>query len=177
MSEMLPEEARSLAALVKRVDASNPAPADVAALRQRLIDDPRALDLIGNFTNTLQSKILADKMYSPVVRLGIETQCEAMRAGLGWAESSTAERLLIDHVILCWLRHNEVEWRYGNVTKGEYSIPVGAYWEKRLSASQKRYLRAVESLAKVRRLLRREAPVIAVLNQFNGAVTHGQTVR
>lgn len=176
MSEMLPEEARSLAALVKKVDTSDPAPADVAALRQRLIDDPRALDLIGNFTNTLQSQILANKMYGVVVKLGIEEQCVAMRAGMGWAESSPAERMLIDHVILCWLRHNELEWRYGNITKGEHTLTIGAYWEKRLSASQKRFLRSVESLAKVRRLLRREAPVIAVLNQFNG-VTHGQTVR
>lgn len=37
---------------------------------------------------------------------------------------------------------------------GKVGLPVVLYWEKRLSSTQHRYLRAVESLARVRQLTR-----------------------
>ncbi len=45
------------------------------------------------------------------------------------------------HVSLCWLRLNFVEHGYTSATSGEHSLKVGIYWEKRLTAAQKRYTR------------------------------------
>jgi hypothetical protein len=39
--------------------------------------------------------------------------------------------------------------------KQSITLTVGAYWDKRLSMAQKRFMRACESLARVRRLSRR----------------------
>ena len=53
---------------------------------------------------------------------------------------------------LCWLRLQLIEQQYSGVQAGNMTLPQGDYWERRLSAAQRRYLRAVETLARVRRL-------------------------
>jgi hypothetical protein len=79
----------------------------------------------------------------------------AVREELGYCEAPPFERALIDHAALCWLRLQIVEqWYSERALQGTHSIEVGWYFEKRLAATQKRYLRAIETLAKVRRLTR-----------------------
>jgi hypothetical protein len=96
---------------------------------------------------------------------------QAMRADLGYAEASTLERLLIQQVTLCWLNLNLAEYRFTNITKQSISFACGLYWEKRLSAAQRRFTRASESLARVRKLSR-STPAL----QFNIATSGGQQV-
>jgi len=95
---------------------------------------------------------------------------KVMRANLGHAESSPLERLLIQQVTLCWLNLNLTEYRHTNVMKQSISLAQGIYWDKRLSMAQRRFTRACESLARVRRLLHRN-PV-----QVNIAAHGGQQV-
>ncbi len=80
---------------------------------------------------------------------------EAMRSDLGYASASPLERLLIQQVTLCWLNLNAVEYKHSNVMQQSITLTLGIYWEKRLSAAQRRFTRACESLARVRRLSRR----------------------
>jgi hypothetical protein len=54
--------------------------------------------------------------------------------------------------------------------KQSITLTLGMYWEKRLSASQKRFTRACESLTRVRRLMR-NTPTL----QFNIAAKGGST--
>jgi len=78
---------------------------------------------------------------------------EATCRDLGHAESSCLEQLLVEQVALCWLRHNELERRYTKVSSsGVQTIAQADYWERRLSASQRRYLRACETLARIRKM-------------------------
>lgn len=93
---------------------------------------------------------------------------QAMRADLGHETSTPLERLLIQQVTLCWLNLNLVEYRHVNIMKQSISLNVGGYWDKRLSMSQRRFTRACESLARVRRLSRR-IPI-----QVNIAANGGQ---
>jgi len=76
---------------------------------------------------------------------------ESMRTDLGYADSS-AERLLIQQVTLCWLNLNLTECRHTNIMKQSITFNLGLYWEKRLTVAQRRFTRACESLARVRRL-------------------------
>ena len=80
---------------------------------------------------------------------------EAMRSDLGSATSPLLEQLLIQHVTLCWLNLNSVEFKHSNMMKQSITLTLGAYWDKRLSIAQQRFTRACESLARVRRLSRR----------------------
>ena len=95
---------------------------------------------------------------------------QAMRADLGYANSPALERLL-QQVTLCWLNLNLTEYRLTNVMKQSISFACGLYWEKRLSAAQKRFTRACETLARVRKLSR-NTPAL----QLNIATNGGQQV-
>jgi hypothetical protein len=96
---------------------------------------------------------------------------EGLGADLGYAESSSLERLLIQQITLCWLNLNLTEYRLTNVMKQSISFACGLYWEKRLTAAQRRFTRACETLARVRKLSR-NTPAL----QFNIAAGGGQQV-
>ena len=95
----------------------------------------------------------------------------AMRSDLGYADSPSLERLLIQQVTLCWLNLNLTEYRHTNVMKQSISFSCGIYWDKRLTAAQRRFTRACESLARVKKLSR-NTPAL----QFNIAAAGGQQV-
>jgi hypothetical protein len=95
---------------------------------------------------------------------------EAMRSDLGSATSPLLEQLLIQHVTLCWLNLNSVEFKHSNMMKQSITLTLGAYWDKRLSIAQQRFTRACESLARVRRLARK------VPLQVNIAAPGGQQI-
>ena len=82
-----------------------------------------------------------------------------MREELGFPQASALERLLIDRVILCWLRLHHVEFHYTAVLENSIPLPRANYWERRLSAAQHRYLQACESLARIRKLI---IPIVQV---------------
>ncbi len=65
--------------------------------------------------------------------------------------------MLIKQVGLCWLRLSSVELKHAVNTSGSSSISQAGYWDRTLSAAQRRYLRAIETLARLRRLLRPNA--------------------
>jgi hypothetical protein len=67
------------------------------------------------------------------------------------------ERLLIDDIALCWLRLQTMEDLYSHNyerAKGD-GLRLSRYLEGRLSATRRRYLQSIESLARVRGLLSR----------------------
>ncbi len=76
----------------------------------------------------------------------------AMRDNLGWATATEIEKILIEQVCLNWLRLNLLESLHLSKTTENHNTETGIYWDKRLTAAQKRYLRVCESLAKVRKL-------------------------
>ncbi len=89
---------------------------------------------------------------------------------LGYDRASPVERLLIEQVAACYLRLNITEQSFEGVMGQEHTFKLGAYWEKKLAAAQHRYLRAIETLARVRKLL--GGPAV----QFNIAAHGGQQV-
>jgi hypothetical protein len=90
-----------------------------------------------------------------------------VKEDLGYSVAPPLERLLIEQVVLCSLHMYLVAGEYGLVV--EPSIPQSSidHWERRLSAVQHRYLRACESLARIRKLAR-TTPALQV-----NIATHG----
>lgn len=72
--------------------------------------------------------------------------------GLGYQRARGMERLLIEHAGLCWLRLDAVERSYSQNVRDGASMTTANYWERVLSATQGRFLRALSTLARVRRL-------------------------
>ena len=80
--------------------------------------------------------------------------CDVVKAKLGYADSPMIERLLIDAIVLAWLRWGQVERTYNAqiVTPKSHTQQDGIYWERRLDAAQRRLFRALAALAKMRKL-------------------------
>jgi len=160
--------------LLVKANKEDPRPTDVKALSDLLYKN-KALKL---WEAVLGMGALAEHQALEAV-LGTRGQgsrecwkqrLEALRSDLAYASASPLERLLIQQVTLCWLNLNAVEYRHSNVMRQSITLTLGIYWEKRLSAAQRRFTRACESLARVRRLSRR-IPV-----QVNIAAQGGQQI-
>ena len=79
---------------------------------------------------------------------------QALKKDLGYEEAPLLEKLLIQQAALCWLKLNLVELSYSGTMAQSITLTLGIYWEKRLSAAQRRFTRACETLARVRKLSR-----------------------
>jgi hypothetical protein len=88
-------------------------------------------------------------------KASVRQGAELLKAEMGHAEALPAERVLIEHAVLCHVRLGMAEHLYSRNTTGSYNIRQAEHFEKRLTLAQKRFTRAVETLAKVRALLAR----------------------
>lgn len=162
---VLPDKAKDFVALVRAVDSDNPKREDELSLQRYFVDHPDVADAMGNTMQMATAKLLAHSFSTPSSRSAIVAKLNSMRAGMGYERADAVERSLIEHVVLCWLRLSECELRYQVVMAGNPSIPYAKFWEGKLSANQRRYLRSVETLERVRRLKRPDSPTMAVLMQ------------
>lgn len=87
-----------------------------------------------------------------LVKLALEHEVDKLERDLGYAAAAPLERLLIENVVCGWLNFNDVQRRYSRMMAQSISLTLGEYYEKRLSVAQRRYLQAIETLARVRRL-------------------------
>lgn len=94
------------------------------------------------------------KTFGPAVPELWREQASDLRVELGYDSAPTLEKPLIKHAVICWLRLAHVEFNYSSLTSSETPLKILEFNERRLSAAQKRFTRACESLARVRRLAR-----------------------
>jgi hypothetical protein len=66
---------------------------------------------------------------------------QALKKDLGYGDAPLLEKLLIQQAALCWLKLNLVELSYSGTMAQSITLTL-MYWEKRLSAAQKRFTRA-----------------------------------
>ena len=137
--------------LFKKTNKEKPEKADLAALGAFLADHPDAITRVGNLANQVEIKLLGRFDHSQVQLLTTGVYCRELRTELGHEKATPLEKGLIDHVVVCWLRLHICELDYQMYNRG-VTLPLANYWEHKLSAHQKRYLRAVETLARVRKL-------------------------
>lgn len=158
-------------ALVEAVDKDNPDHRQVAQLRGWFEEYPGLWAAFGDLNAFVQLKIIDRVAGGKSGSLAIERGVTVMRQDLGYAFAPPLEQLLIDHTLVCWLRLQDTEWRYTQQISGSMSLQLANYWERRLSAAQRRYLRACETLARVRKITR-QTPAL----QVNIATHGGQQV-
>jgi len=113
---------------------------------------PAELAKMGNLAQQMQLSLIEEKFRSNYgVYVGVRVHLEELQRQLGYEAAPALERVLIDQVCLTWLRLHVLENQYDQLTKGA-TLGVATFWEKTLSAHQKRFLRAVEALGRVRKL-------------------------
>ena len=143
-------------AILEKANTEDPDPADVRALQRVLRESPDLWrEYGGGLAHQAIVHLLDNISMMVLVREFAKREVEAIRRSLGYDHAPEIERLLIDQVILCWLRLNLLEQRYTSI-RNERAIGIdqAAFLERRLSAVQRRFLRAVETLARVRKVTR-----------------------
>ena len=148
------DAAAALDALVKRVNGPKPSRADLDALRAVLalpgtaggavltvIDGGAVLDrVIDSYTDGAASRMV------------MRADAGRLAKTLGRDTAPAIERPLIDHIVTCWVRLQLAERDHAANTAGAHNRDSGTYWDRRLSEAQRRSLRALGLLAKLRHL-------------------------
>jgi len=164
-----PEDNPEIYEIIKSTSRENPAPADVERLTKYLADNKEAVEKLGNLANHVETQVIENAFNSVLTKQSAYMHMAAMRVDMRYDQSSAIEKGLIDHIVLCWLRLHICEFDYDRYTKNA-SLERALFWEKALTAAQKRYLRSVETLARVRKLMQPAPSPIAlalVKQQFN----------
>ncbi len=137
-----------------RANNKNPRPADVEALRA-MLDEHKGAELwriIGGITSAAEMALLTNDNIHAGLRECWQRRMAALREELGRTHAPKAEQLLIDHAVVCWLRLSLLEVFAGQLLNESMTLPKAMFYEKRLEVAQRRFTRALESLAKVRAL-------------------------
>ena len=145
---------KEFAQVFDRANTLKAKPADVARLRELLgrHDDLKLWGPVQSVMQAAEAALLVYPSITPGVALCWRERQVAMRGDLGWAEATPAERLLIRHVTICYLRLGLVELEHTQHTKGSHTLTAGVYWDRRLTAAQRNFTRSLESLARQRKL-------------------------
>jgi len=106
-----------------------------------------------SLANTALNHSIESSGSSQLTNKAIGVEMERLKASLGYGTSPVLERLLIDQVCMCHYRMWMAEFRHTERRNMDgLTINQRMYDEKSLTMIQARYLKAIETLAKVRRL-------------------------
>lgn len=148
-------ELRELSELLNQMGTEDPPPGKILDLRRLFEDYPalprEAADFAELATENLLNRELAPTYTAEIAR----AQVKQMKRRMGHGQCPPIEDLLIDNVALCWLRLHILEYRYTDLRSDQsFTIDQAEWLEKRLDAAQRRFLRATQALARVRKLTR-----------------------
>ena len=158
----LTDSEREVFEVLRRINKGKAQAGDLEAYRGWLRDNPHAWRRIGDISEQAVGaleKAIAGKntLFSEALLAG-RTE---MREELGYAEAPALVRLLIDNVVLCWMRFHATERWYTEFMQQGGPLAQADWWERRLSAAHGRYLRACAVLAQIRRMMR-DTPTLQV---------------
>jgi len=141
-------------AIFEATNKEKPKQRDIEALDKLFEESPYIWRQVGNVAGRVKDSIISAQSGNSHLIIEATTKKVAdLRDKLGWSNSSQLEKIIIEQVCLNWLRLNSLELTHENKLRESHTLAVGEYWDKLLTQAQKRYLRACESLAKVRKLL------------------------
>ncbi len=146
---------QDIKALVRRVDKEDPDPEDIKEMSDLLDNNPDIWRRGGDLAVQNQKKLIEDTKMAQTASMAIKAAIRGMRKGLGYKDAPMLEQMLIENVLLSWLRLYFWEYQFTELDLGEgMTLKKAAFWDKRISAAQRRYLRAIETLARVRKITR-----------------------
>jgi hypothetical protein len=151
----VPLELAEIVELTERLEkAKDPDPTDVNRLRELATRMPEDLFPDGLPTQTIRQQLIG-KMSSGVSQAFMLAETDRLKQDLDFTAAPPLERLLIDHILTLRLRLLHAEAMYNDtVVDKAATLAMGAYRDKLLTTTQTRYLRAIETLVRVRRLAR-----------------------
>ncbi len=140
--------------LFRKTNTDNPNPKDVAEIRKLFASNPQ---LYYNKINAAEQAVenLIDKVKGTAIsKEMLKMNVENFRLKFDYDDASLMEKLLIEQIILCWMRMYIMDnaYTYNLMNEGSFSLDKAQYWERILSSTQNRFLRAIETLARIRKI-------------------------
>ncbi len=166
-----PELVTQAVQLARRMVKKKPTRGDLSKLRKWLSQYPELLCKIFDLAEFTRSTLIEHMISGDETRDVVEASVAAIRQEFGYDGASIMEKLLIEDILVSWLRVQWLEYRLSMLTGGSTSEPMMEFLERRLSISQRRYHAACQTLAKIRELASRNPTV-----QLNVATQGGQQV-
>lgn len=123
--------------------------------QKQLGSDPNEWRNLGDLMQEATDYALKKFWLGYATKESVKHGAELLKAELGFENASPLERLLIEQAVLCHIRLGMVEHLYSRQLSGSYRLDIGAHWEMRLTLAQRRYMKAITTLARVRALLAR----------------------
>jgi len=136
----------------KRANKNDPRPADVEKLK-KMLREHADLNLwrdVSGLAKAAELMLLSHDSIHGGLRHVWSHRLEEMRKELGWKDAPQMEQLMISHAAICWLRLNMLEIFAASILNQSVTLPQGMFWERRLELAQRRFTRALESLARLR---------------------------
>lgn len=158
-------------AIVKRADAGDQAALPI--VKQMFTDLPALWDAYGNLATRAENAmigLIAGK--SVLTREAVRKKVASIRGDLAGSEASPLERLLVERVGACWLQAYQADLAYARGLI-ESSPAEVEHLQRRQDRAGRQYLRALGTLATVRRLVPVPMQVNIAERQVNIA---GQTI-
>ena len=109
---------------------------------------------MGNMADLAIRRMVDNMNTQRTVKESMKAGVEAVKRDLGYDQAPMLVRLLVEQVAVCWLQMYQTQLSYTAVMGDSYTLEHAAFLERRLTVTQERYLRSMETLARVRRLMK-----------------------
>lgn len=144
---------KELRELARKVDKAKPAPDDVAALGALLYRHPELWRMCGDLAEQAALRLIEEINAPRSMKRSMQSGLAAMADELAQPDDGPLESLIIRQIVGAWVRLAYTEYAYnGALVAGNQTLAQADFWERRLTAAERRYLRSCETLARVRRL-------------------------
>jgi hypothetical protein len=157
--------------VVNRAYKKKPNPKDLAELRKWINEFPELWRVVFDTARVIEDNFIKNMVQDKASITAMQKNTDEIREGLAYNKSSIMEKMLIDNVIISWLGVQYANYQLTARLGENEKIVILEFWERRLTAAQHRYLRASETLARIRRLISTKPAV-----QVNIAAEGGQQV-
>lgn len=143
-----------LVSMRKLAGQKNPGVDDVEKLRRQIMSSPATWAMAGDSMASIRHA-LVEKMSAGVLRAIMLAEADILAKQLDYDAAPMLERLLIEQILTARLRLIHAEKCYNSHVLGNtIGIAQAEYWDGLLTTAQARFLRAVETLARIQRLTR-----------------------
>jgi hypothetical protein len=171
-NEMLKQkENEDLLKVLERIDKEKPKSEDVAKAEEILTRNSYLWEAGFGLSGTALWSYIRRIEKIKSQQLFIEAEAKYIKEQLGYSATNQIEKLIIEQILLCWIGVIHIERRLlALMTQGSHTTEEGEYWQNTLTRYQNHYLRAIEMLARVRKLNK------GIAFQVNIAADGGQQV-
>ena len=157
--------------VVRRAYVKKPSQKDLDELKKWINSYPELWKAVFDTAYVIEKNLMKNMVGDKASVIAMQKNADEVRDEMGYSQAPIMEQMLIDNIILSWLGVQYCNYQLITRMGREEKIVILEFWERRLSMSQRRYLHACETLAKVRRLTSGKPAV-----QVNIATQSGQQI-